>query len=57
MYTRIVPLHFTWNFFLEGFKVVDFYVEFEQDLNLAIECYVSFMYLIRCLDDLQAILI
>ena len=47
MYTRIVPLHFTWNFFLEGFKVVDFYVEFEQDLNLAIEYHVSFMYLIR----------
>ena len=48
MYTRIIPLHLTLNFFLEGFKfVVDFYVEFEQDLNLAIERYVSLMYLIR----------
>ena len=27
--------------------MVEFYVEFEQDLNLAIECYVSLMNLIR----------
>ena len=44
LYTCIVVLHLTWNFFLQRFKfLVDFYDKFEQDLSLAIERYVSFM--------------
>ena len=36
-FDMLCTLHFTWNFFPEGFKfMVAFYVKFEQDFNLGI---------------------